>query len=148
MQLNFTHLPKTGQYSKHMVASQRACYNLLSESSMYLIPFVNSLKYRHTLRNRLIFRFYVAILVSAKSAITPDFRLDVKRRLVLMKEQTVGAIVENHDVAMLAGHNAMHYSDSLKEDYLHKLFESHSKVFQTVILIFLVLFEHDFLRNL
>ena len=47
-----------------------------------------------------------------------------------MNEQTVGAIVENYDVAMLVGHNFMHYSDSLKEDYLHKLFESHSKVFQ------------------
>ena len=93
---------------------------------MYLIPFANSLKYTHTLRNLLIFRFYVAILVSAKSAISPDF----KRRLVLMNEQTVGAILENYDVAMLAGHNVMHYSDSLKEEYLHKLFESHSKVFQ------------------
>ena len=47
-----------------------------------------------------------------------------------MNEQTVGAILENYDVAMLAGHNVMHDSDSLKEDYLHKLFESHSKVFQ------------------
>ena len=47
-----------------------------------------------------------------------------------MNEQTVGAILENYDVAMLAGHNVMHDSDSLNEDYLHKLFESHSKVFQ------------------
>ena len=78
----------------------------------------------------MIFRFYVTILVSAKSTITPDFRLDVKRRLVLMNEQTVGAILENCDVAMQAGHNVMHYSDSLKKDYLHKLFESHSEVFQ------------------
>ena len=46
-----------------------------------------------------------------------------------MNEQTVGAILENYDVAMLAGHNVMHFSDSLK-DYLHKLFELHSKVFQ------------------
>ena len=45
---------------------------------MYLIPFANSLKYTNTLRNWLIFRFYVAILVSAKSAITSDFQLDVK----------------------------------------------------------------------
>ena len=52
----------------------------------------------------------------------------LKRRLILMNEQTVGAILENYDVAMLAGH--IRYSDSLKEDYLHKLFESHSKVFQ------------------
>ena len=66
-----------------------------------------------------------------------------------MNEQTVGAILENYDVAMLAGHNVMNNSDSLKVDYLHKLFESHSKVFKKkVILIFLVLFEHDFLRNL
>ena len=47
-----------------------------------------------------------------------------------MNEQTVGAILENYDVAMLAGHNVMHFSDSLKEDNLHKLFESRSKVFQ------------------
>ena len=44
--------------------------------------------------------------------------------------QTIGAILENYDVAMLARHNVMHFSDSLKEDNLHKLFESHSKVFQ------------------
>ena len=47
-----------------------------------------------------------------------------------MNEQTVGVILENYDVAMLAGYNVMHYSDSLKEDYLLKLFESHSKVIQ------------------
>ena len=44
---------------------------------MYLIPYANSLKYTHSLRNWLIFRFFVAFLVSAKSMITPDFRLDV-----------------------------------------------------------------------
>ena len=44
---------------------------------MYLIPYVNSLKYTHSLGNLLIFRFFVAFLVSAKSTITPDFRLDV-----------------------------------------------------------------------
>ena len=44
---------------------------------MYLIPFANSLKYTHILRNGLIFRFYIAIFVSAKSTITPDFRLGV-----------------------------------------------------------------------
>ena len=47
-----------------------------------------------------------------------------------MNGQTIGAIMENYDVATLAGHNVMHYSDSLKEDNLHKLFESHSKAFQ------------------
>ena len=47
-----------------------------------------------------------------------------------MNEQTVGAILENDDVATLAGHNVMLYSDSLKDDHLHKLFESHSKVFK------------------
>ena len=62
-----------------------------------------------------------------------------------MNGQTIGAIMENCDIAMLAGHNVMYYSDSLKGDSVHKSFESHSK---TVILIFLVLFEHDFLRNL
>ena len=56
--------------------------------------------------------------------------------------------MENYDVAMLAGHNVMHYNDSLKGDNVHVSFEPHSNVFQTVILIFLVLFEHDFLRNL
>ena len=44
---------------------------------MYLITFAKSLKYTHILRNGLIFRFYVAILVSAKLRVTPDFRLDV-----------------------------------------------------------------------
>ena len=43
-----------------------------------------------------------------------------------------GAIVENYDVAMLAGHNVMYYSDSLNEDLVHKSFESHSKVFQNI----------------
>ena len=47
-----------------------------------------------------------------------------------MNGQTIGAIMENYDVAMLAGHNVMYYSDSLKGDKVHKSFESHSKVFQ------------------
>ena len=47
-----------------------------------------------------------------------------------MDGQTIGAIVENYDVAMLAGHNVMYQSDSLKGDSVHKSFESHSKVFQ------------------
>ena len=47
-----------------------------------------------------------------------------------MNGQTFGAVMENYDVAVLAGYNVMHYSDSLKEDNLHKLLESHSKVFQ------------------
>ena len=47
-----------------------------------------------------------------------------------MVEQIIGAFMENYDVAMLAGHNAMCYSDSLKGDSVHKSFESHSKVFQ------------------
>ena len=42
-------------------------------------------------------------------------------------------------------YSILYYSDSLKGDSVHKSFEWHSK---TVILIFLVLFEHDFLRNL
>ena len=65
-----------------------------------------------------------------------------------MNWQTIGAIMENYDVAQLAGHNVMHYSDCLKGDNVHKSFESHSKDFNSVILIFLVLFEHDFLKNL
>ena len=56
--------------------------------------------------------------------------------------------MENNDIAQLAGHNVMHYYDCLKGDNVHKSFESLSKVFNSVILIFLVLFEHDFLRNL
>ena len=44
---------------------------------MYLTPYANSLKYTHSLGNCLIFHFFVAFLVSAKSMITPDLRLDV-----------------------------------------------------------------------
>ena len=44
---------------------------------MYLIPYANSLIYTHSLGNGLIFCFFVAFLVSAKSIITPDFWLDV-----------------------------------------------------------------------
>ena len=53
-----------------------------------------------------------------------------------------------YDVALLAGYKVTHHSDSLKEDNVHKSFESHSKSFKTVILVFLVLVEHYFLRNL
>ena len=56
--------------------------------------------------------------------------------------------MENYDVAMLAGNDVMHYSDSLKGDNVHESFESHSIVFQNSHFHFLVLFEHDFLRNL
>ena len=49
-----------------------------------------------------------------------------------MNGQTIGAIMENYDVAMLAGHNVMYYSDSLKGDSVHKSFESHSKVCQNI----------------
>ena len=47
-----------------------------------------------------------------------------------MNRQTIGAMMENYDVAMLAGHNVMYSSDSLKGDSVHKSFESHSKVIQ------------------
>ena len=47
-----------------------------------------------------------------------------------MNGQTIGVIIENYDVAMLAGHNVMYYSDSLKGASVHKSFISHSKVFQ------------------
>ena len=47
-----------------------------------------------------------------------------------MNGQTIGAIMENYDVAMLAGHNVMYYSDSLKGDSVHESFESHSKISQ------------------
>ena len=47
-----------------------------------------------------------------------------------MNGHTIGTIVENYDVAMLAGHNVMQFSDSLKGDNVHESFESHSKVFQ------------------
>ena len=39
---------------------------------------------------------------------------------------TICAIMEIYDVAMLAGHNVMHYNDSLKGDYVHELFGPHS----------------------
>ena len=47
-----------------------------------------------------------------------------------MNRQTIGAMNENYDVAMLAGHNVMYYSDSLKGDSVQKSFELHSKVIQ------------------
>ena len=47
-----------------------------------------------------------------------------------MNGHTIGAIMENNDVALLAGHNVMHYNDSLKGDKVHESFEPHSKVFQ------------------
>ena len=65
-----------------------------------------------------------------------------------MDEQTTGAIMGYYDVALLAGHNVMHDSNSLKGDKLHKSFESHSRVFQNSSLNFLVLAEHDFIPNL
>ena len=39
-----------------------------------------------------------------------------------MNWQKIGAITDNYDVAMLAGHNVMHYSDNLKGDNVHKTF--------------------------
>ena len=47
-----------------------------------------------------------------------------------MNAHTIGAIMENYDVARLAGHNVMYYNYSLKGDNVHESFESHSKVFQ------------------
>ena len=47
-----------------------------------------------------------------------------------MNRQTIGAMMENYDIAMLAGHNVMYYSVSLKGDSFHKSFESYSKVIQ------------------
>ena len=47
-----------------------------------------------------------------------------------MNRQTIGAMNENYDVAMLAGHNVMYYSDGLKGDSVQKSFELHSKVIQ------------------
>ena len=44
--------------------------------------------------------------------------------------------MENYDVAMLVGHNVIHYNDSLKRDNVHESFEPHSKVFQDSHLIF------------
>ena len=54
-----------------------------------------------------------------------------------MNGHTIGAIIENYDVARLAGHNVMHYNDSLKGDNVHESFEPHSKVFQNSHLLFL-----------
>ena len=47
-----------------------------------------------------------------------------------MNGHTIGAMMENYDVAMLAGHYVMHYNDSLKGDNVHESFKPHSKVFQ------------------
>ena len=47
-----------------------------------------------------------------------------------MNGHSIGAIMENYDVARLAGHNDMHHNDSLKGDNVHESFEPHSKVFQ------------------
>ena len=64
-----------------------------------------------------------------------------------MNGRAIGAILEKYDVARLAGHNVMHYNDNLKGDNVHESFKRIPKSFKTVILLFLVLFEHDFLRN-
>ena len=53
-----------------------------------------------------------------------------------MNGHTIGAIMENYDVAMLAGHKVMHYSDILKGDNVHESFELHSKVFQNSLFDF------------
>ena len=53
-----------------------------------------------------------------------------------MNGHTIGAIVENYEVAMLVGHNVMHYNDSLKGDNVHESFEPHSKVFQNSHFVF------------
>ena len=47
-----------------------------------------------------------------------------------MNGHTIGTMMENYDVAMLAGHNVVHCNDSLKGDNVHESFEPHSKVFQ------------------
>ena len=47
-----------------------------------------------------------------------------------MNGHTIGAIMENYGVARLAGHNVMHYNDSLKGDNVHVSSEPHYKVFQ------------------
>ena len=57
-----------------------------------------------------------------------------------MNRQTIGAMMENYDVAMLAGHNVMYYSDSLKGDSMQNHLNRIPKSFKTVILIYLVLF--------
>ena len=50
--------------------------------------------------------------------------------LILMNGHTISAMMENYDVAMLAGHNVVHYNDSLKGDNVHESSEPHSKFFQ------------------
>ena len=49
-----------------------------------------------------------------------------------MNGHTIDVIMENYDVAMLAGHSGMHYNDSLKGDNVHESLEQHSKVFQNI----------------
>ena len=77
MQLNFTYLPKTGQHSKHMVASQTSWLKFIIR---VLNVFIHVCKffeiYAFTWKLTDI-SLFVAFLVLAKSTITPDFRLDV-----------------------------------------------------------------------
>ena len=77
-----------------------------------------------------MFRFFVAFLVSAKSTITPDFRLD----LITSFGSYEWALYWRHHgrIMTLLGwwDIHMHYNDSLKGDNMHKSFEPHSKVFQ------------------
>ena len=52
MQLNFTYLQKKlDSIQNTWLLHKQAGYDLLSESSMYLIPYANSLKYTHSLGN-------------------------------------------------------------------------------------------------
>ena len=68
-----------------------------------------------------------------------------------MNGHTIGAIMENYDVARLAGHNVMHYNDSLNGDNVHETFEPHSKVFQNshfaFSYIFLARFSSKFTKS-
>ena len=47
-----------------------------------------------------------------------------------MNGYAFGAIMENYDVAVLAGRIVMHYNDNLKEYNGHESFEPLSKSFQ------------------
>ena len=80
-----------------------------------------------------MFRFYVAILVSAKLRITPDVRLDA---ITLFASYEWANYWHNYDVALPAGHYVMPNSDSLKRDNVDKSSESRCIVFQNSHFIF------------
>ena len=77
MQLNFTYLPKTGQHSKHMVASQTSWLKFIIRVLNVFDPVCKFFEIYACTWKLTDISLFVAFLVLAKSTITPDFRLDV-----------------------------------------------------------------------